>query len=258
MKEFWEEQAIKHGEDVAAVNFDPVQEQLVADLLNEIVPDSVAVADLGCGNGRTLIDLAPARPAAHFVGYDFAENMVRVAESRRLKLGLNHVQFTCFDATAPEPPSGAIGAFDVVLGKRLLINVKGPAKTRALQNIHAMLKDGGTYIMVECFVEPLQRINAIRSGLGLDAIVVRSFNEYLTEGFMDEVRRLYTVELAIDRGSLYYFISRVFNAFLSEGKPDYHAPINQLAGRLVQSGVRPMTGYSPEVAYVLKKRPSPR
>jgi hypothetical protein len=75
---------------------------------------------------------------------------------------------------------------------------------------------------------------------------------------MEEVRRLFTVEQAIDRGSLYYFISRVFNAFLSEGKPDYHAPINQLAGRLVQSGVRPMTGYSPEVAYVLKKRPSPR
>jgi ubiquinone/menaquinone biosynthesis C-methylase UbiE len=253
MKEFWEKQAIEHGDNVAAVNFDPIQEDLVVELLNEIVPDGMAVADMGCGNGRALIELAVARPNGRFVGYDFAENMVSVAEARRQKFGLSNVRFACFDAT-DALPSDAIGAFDIVLGKRLLINVKGPTKLKALKNIADMLKPGGTYIMVECFDEPLQRINKIRAGLGLERIVVRSFNEYLIESFIDEVRTLFTVERIVDRDSLYYFISRIFNAYLSGGKPDYHAPINQLAGRLVHEGVRPMTGYSPEVTYVLKKR----
>jgi SAM-dependent methyltransferase len=253
MKEFWEQQAIEHGDNVAAVNFDPIQEDLVIELLNEIVPDGLAVADMGCGNGRALLDLAAARPNGRFAGYDFAENMVRVAETRRQTLGLGNVRFACFDAT-DALPADAVGAFDIVLGKRLLINVKGPAKRKALQNIADMLKPGGTYIMVECFDEPLQRINAIRAGLGLDRIVVRSFNEYLTASFLGEVRALFTVEQLVDRGSLYYFISRIFNAHLSGGKPDYHAPINQLAGRLVREGVHPMTGYSPEVTHVLKKR----
>jgi SAM-dependent methyltransferase len=208
---------------------------------------------MGCGNGRALIDLATARPNGRFVGYDFAENMVRVAETRRQKLGLGNVRFACFDAT-DALPADVLGTFDMVLGKRLLINIKGPAKAKVLKNLADMLRPSGTYIMIECFDAPLQRINHIRVGLGLDRIVVRSFNEYLMDEFLDEVRRLFTVERLVDRASLYYFISRIFNAHLSAGKPDYHAPINQLAARLVLQGVHPMTGYSPEVAYVLKKR----
>lgn len=253
MKEFWEQQAIEHGDAVAAVNFDPIQENLVTTLLEELVPDGLAVADMGCGNGKALIELAGTRPKGTFAGYDFAENMVRVAEARRQSLGLTNVSFACADATEPLP-AGAAGRFDMVLAKRLLINVKGPHKRVALQNVADMLKPGGTYIMVECFDAPLQRINAIRVSLGLDPIIVRAFNEYVPDAFLDDVKELFSIERLIDRGSLYYFISRIFNAHLSDGKPKYDAPINQLAGRLVSDGVYPMTGYSPEVTYVLKKR----
>ena len=117
-----------------------------------------------------------------------------------------------------------------------------------------MLVNDGTYIMTECFIEPLEQINDIRTNLELERIAVKPFNEYLSDAFMREVDRYFTVERKIDIGSLYYFISRVFNAYLSGGKPDYFAPINQLASRLVLSGVRPMQGYAPEVTFVLKRR----
>jgi ubiquinone/menaquinone biosynthesis C-methylase UbiE len=255
MKEFWEEQALKHGENVAAVNFDPIAEQIETKLLEELIADGLSVADIGCGNGGTLIELALARPNGIFVGYDFAQGMVDVAETHRNRIGLKNVRFVQFDATSPSIPD--MEAYDIVLGKRLLINIRGPAKLQALKNIYAMLKPNGVYMMIECFLEPLERINDIRSRLGLDRINVRSFNEYLKASFMEEIGRYFVVEKLIDRGSLYYFISRVFNAYLSGGKPEYQAPINKLAAQLTLDGVEPMQGYAPEVTYLLKKKTLP-
>jgi ubiquinone/menaquinone biosynthesis C-methylase UbiE len=253
VKDFWEEQALKFGEDVAAVNFDPIEDQFGAALLEELVPDDVSVADIGCGNGRNLIALAKARPNGNFVGYDFAENMINVAESARKRIGLTNVRFEQLDATTLTLSRDAKCAFDVVFGKRVLINIKGDPKHQAVKNIHDMLRNDGIYIMIECFIEPLTRINGIREKLLLERIYVKPFNEYLTEEFLAEIKRYFAVERFIDIGSLYYFISRVFNAYLSSGTPDYFAPINQLASKLVLSGVHPLQGYAPEVTYVLKK-----
>jgi ubiquinone/menaquinone biosynthesis C-methylase UbiE len=254
MKEFWEKQALEYGEDVAAVNFDPLEDKFASALLDQLVSDGLCVADLGCGNGRTLVDLAQSRPRGTFVGYDYAENMVRVAENRRKTAALNNIHFRCFDASSQALPTDARDYFDIVIAKRLLINIKGSPKRQALKNVHDMLRPDGKFIMIECFIEPLERINEIRAGLALEQIGVRPFNEYLTRAFLKEVEVYFTVEQFLDIGSLYYFISRVFNAYLSNGKPDYFAPINQLASKLVLSGIRPMQGYAPEVTYVLKKR----
>ena len=257
VKEFWEEQARKCGEDVTAVNFDVLSDDFAGIVFDEIVADGMTVADVGCGNGRNIIELAAKRPNGRFFGYDFAETMISVAEARRERLGLSNVKFAVFDATSPRPPEGTEGAFDLVIGKRLLINIKGPAKGRVLRNVHAMLKDGGAYVMSECFVEPLARVNEIRSRLGLERIEIKSFNEYLSQAFMQDVGVWFTVERQVDIDSLYYFISRVFNAYLSNGNPDYMAPINKLAAKLVEMGVRPMQGFSPEYAHVLRKRDVP-
>ena len=254
MKEFWEDQARKWGEDIAAVNFDPLSDDFAGLVFDDLVGDDMDVADIGCGNGRNIIDLAVKRSRGRFSGYDFAENMVKVAETRREKMNLGNVKFAVYDATADKTPAGMTNCFDVVIGKRLLINVKGPAKGQVLRNIHSMLRDGGMYIMSECFMEPLGRVNQIREALGLARITVKPFNEYLTQAFMPDVEKLFTIERTIDIDSLYYFISRIFNAYLSDGSPEYNAPINQLAARLVHLGVRPMQGFSPEYVHVLRKR----
>jgi SAM-dependent methyltransferase len=254
-KVFWNEQARKYGTDTQAVNFDPIDNEFAFRIIERFVPDGVTVCDFGCGNGRTTLDLASSRPNGRFVGCDFSENMIASSEKARAEAGITNVNFHVLDATTPSLPEGMQGRFDVVLTKRLLINVKGPAKRRVVENVHSMLKAGAIYILIECFDAPLERVNNIRDVIGLKRIRVRPFNEYLNDRAFEEIiNGLFEEIERIDYSSLYYFISRIFNAGLSEGDPAYDAPINLLAARLIKAGVNPIQGYSPEVAYVLRRK----
>jgi ubiquinone/menaquinone biosynthesis C-methylase UbiE len=148
-KVFWNEQARKYGTDVRAVNFDLIDNEFAPRIIERLIPDGVAVCDVGCGNGRTTLDLASSRPNGRFVGCDFSENMIASAEKARGEAGIANVNFRVFDATTPSLPQDMRGEFDVVLTKRLLINVKGPAKRRVVENVYSMLKAGATYILIE-------------------------------------------------------------------------------------------------------------
>jgi ubiquinone/menaquinone biosynthesis C-methylase UbiE len=254
MKEFWDEQARLHGENLSAVNFDLYVEKISNKLLEKLIGDSVRLCDFGCGNGKSLMDIAASRPQSDFVGYDYSENMIAAAERGRQKLNLRNVRFQCFDATNNSLPSDSEGKFDIVLAKRLLINVKGAPRIQVLKNISGLLKKGGQYIMMECFIEPLERVNLIRKIIGLDEIKVKAMNEYLTQDIFKEIDRLFVLEKKIDIGSMYYFTSRIFNAALSEGAPKYETPINELAWKLTDADIIPMQGYAPEVTHLLRKR----
>ena len=253
IKDFWEEQGRKYKDNIRAVNFDPLLEELEFFFLEKIIKGGEIVCDVGCGNGRTLLQLAQAYKDSTFYGVDFAESMIEVANKRKNALGIKNVYFHRIDATSEKLKSMFEFKFDTVITKRLLINLKGKDKFKVIENIYAILKDGGTYLMVECFTEPLNRVNKVRKELGLDEIKIKFFNEYLSYEFLESIGDRFVIENKIDFGSLYYFISRIFNAYLSEGEPDYYSPINKLALRLTKMGVIPIDGFSPEIIFVLKK-----
>ena len=253
-KEFWEQQGREHGMKRSAVNFDPIGEELPFNMLEEEVADNLSVCDLGCGNGRTLLRLAQSRPNGRFVGFDFSESMIKAAEQHCLEKGLKNVSFHVFDISNDTMAKNFLAAHDIVLTKRLLVNVRGEAKRKAVELVHSLLKDGGTYIMMECFIEPLNRVNEIREKLNLETIEVNVFNEYLDQDFLESLSPLFSMTRKIDYESLYYFISRIFNAALSDGKPSYDAPINKIAGSLAAMGINPIEGYAPEVGHIFKKR----
>ncbi|MFZ5998502.1 MAG: class I SAM-dependent methyltransferase [Nitrospirota bacterium] len=253
-KEFWENQAEKFKTDVKAVNFDPMEEELESFLLDKFIGDNEIICDLGCGNGRTILSMALQKKNTVFYGLDFSKNMIEVADAHKRDLQLQNVHFLNIDATLMNLSGIITQKFDKVLTKRLLINLKGDAKFRALDNIYSLLKNGGSYLMIECFIEPLQRINEIRRQLDLEEIKVKFFNEYLSFDILEKMSERFCVAEKIDFGSLYYFISRVFNAYLSEGEPDYNAPINRLAVELIKKGVNPIEGYSPEIMFLFKKK----
>jgi ubiquinone/menaquinone biosynthesis C-methylase UbiE len=255
MENFWEGQAKKYGYDVKAVNFDPVSEDLEVNFLKKMVGENEVVCDLGCGNGRTLLEIAKDKKDTMFYGVDFIEEMIKAANEEKERLGVRNVCFKCADATSEDMGKMFDFKFDMIMTKRLLINLKGDSKYKAVRNIFDMLKDGGKYIMVECFSEPLGKINDIRKMLGLDEIKVKDFNEYLSLAVIKNIKELFDVEEKIDFQSLYYFISRVFNAYLSEGDPIYDSPLNMLAADLIKNGINLLEGYSPEVIYVLRRRP---
>ena len=254
MKDFWEQQAKEHKSNIQAVNFDMMLEDLEFYFLHKIVFDGLVVCDVGCGNGRTLLSLAQKSPSAQFFGFDFSSEMISVAQSEQARLGVQNVIFSVADACETNLLDQDAERFDVVLTKRLLINLKGNDKLKAVRKIHHALKGNGLYLMLECFVEPLERINQVRRSLALEEICVKSFNEYLTAEHFNYIKSLFSIETKNDFVSLYYFISRIFNAYLSPTNMVYDAPINQLAVQLTKAGVCPIEGYAPEVMFRLRKR----
>ncbi|MDD2806183.1 MAG: class I SAM-dependent methyltransferase [Elusimicrobiales bacterium] len=251
MKEFWENQAKQFKGGMSAVNFDLMEEELEHSLLMGLLRDNTDICDVGCGNGRLILHFAEKLPGARFFGMDFSENMVASAREEAARRKIGNAEFAVADATAPGAFAfGARRKFDTVISKRLLINTKGRGKYTAADNILEILKPGGRYLMIECFIEPLQRVNDIRNTLGLPAITVKEFNEYLTEGFVSDLAGKFTLERKVDFESLYYFISRVFNAGLSSGQPKYDAPINKLAVKLALAGVAPIEGLGPETLHI--------
>lgn len=255
-KEFWDKQANQFGESVNAVNFDTLSEDLELQTIRSLLNPNDAVCDLGCGNGRLLSFLRDNGLSGTLVGSDFTEGMITAANSLKERdPKYQDISFYHMDATQPDISNALGGNFDAVITKRLLINLESDLeREKVLKNIHDLLNPNGLYLMTECFMEPLDRVNEVREKLNLDTIKVHEFNRYLTHDFMDSVMQYFDIVKMVDFQSTYYFISRVMNAYLSEGIPSYSAPINQLAVKLINEGYNLIEGYSPEVIYCLRKK----
>lgn len=251
-KEFWDKQAEIFKTDINAVNFDKNAENLELENIKKLLDNGKVICDMGCGNGRTIFHMLEEQIDSKFYGIDFTKGMIESANE--YKTLNNHVncEFFNYSATSSEILTLFEFQFDTVISKRLLINLKGESKYEAINNIYSILKNDGHYIMVENFIEPLERINNLRKVLKLDPIKVHQFNEYISEEtFFERIKDKFVVEKKIDFLSLYYFISRVFNAM--DEKPNYMSKINLTAVDITKAGIMPIEGYSPEVLYVLKK-----
>jgi ubiquinone/menaquinone biosynthesis C-methylase UbiE len=248
-KQFWDDQAKAYSGSTMAVNSDPHLEEMSTREILKLIPDGLRVCDVGCGNGHPIIEAALQNPHGVFSGCDSSVEMVDIAKARNTAPNLTfwHGDITTMRDQAP--------TFDIVLGRRLLVNLNYGEKLAALDNIRAMLKPHGKYIMVECWQEPLDKINAMRKIIGAEEIKVRSVNEYLTQSFFTrEICQRFTPKSIAPKtyGSLYYLESRVFNA-----GGDYNAPINLLAKKLIEAGLDPLTyeyGYCPESIWELQPR----
>jgi SAM-dependent methyltransferase len=101
------------------------------------------VADVGCGGGRALIELARAFPASRFVGFDIGAGQVERARANAAAAGVaDRVRFERRDAI-----EGLPGSYDVVFTFDVLHDsADPPAITRG---IRAALRPTGSYVCVE-------------------------------------------------------------------------------------------------------------
>jgi 2-polyprenyl-3-methyl-5-hydroxy-6-metoxy-1,4-benzoquinol methylase len=111
------------------------------------------VADVGCGSGAALLELAQAYPGSEFHGYDSSELAIRFAEERLAQAGLANVTFHCAAAETLAPEA----RFDFVLTWDCLHDMTNPAA--AMRAIRAAIKPDGTWLIVDINGRPTPEEN---------------------------------------------------------------------------------------------------
>jgi len=95
------------------------------------------VADIGCGNGRYLAELARRGHAGLVIGADLSPGMLHAARGRAPEAGL-----LVADATAPPFPDAAA---DLTLAMHMLYHV--PEPDRAVRELRRITRPGGRLIV---------------------------------------------------------------------------------------------------------------
>jgi ubiquinone/menaquinone biosynthesis C-methylase UbiE len=101
------------------------------------------VADIGCGSGKALLEIAGAYPSSNYNGYDTSELAIRLAREHLANLGLSNVTFHQAGANNLKPDA----SFDFVLTWDCLHDMTNPAG--AMRAIRHAIKPDGTWLIVD-------------------------------------------------------------------------------------------------------------
>lgn len=101
------------------------------------------VADFGCGSGHAVNVMAAAFPESRFVGIDFSDEGLAVAEAEARRLGLSNASFEATDVAAYR----ATDVFDVITAFDAIHDQAHPGQV--LSNIFRALRPGGVFLMVD-------------------------------------------------------------------------------------------------------------
>lgn len=179
----------------------------------------LSVADVGCGNGYTLAEIAEHYPGASLAGFEFNAALRAIAE-RRFTGG----SATVMAGDIRDAQFAGGRKFDVVICQRVLINLLDPRDQKtALDNIISATAPDGRLIFIEAFTSGLSRLNAARAEFGLPPIPQAEHNLYLNDDFFDDAplmpfRDPYW-EVSPNELSTHYYVSRVLHPALSGNRP---------------------------------------
>lgn len=101
------------------------------------------VADVGCGAGIALIEMAKAFPNSDFHGYELSKIALELAEKNKAEAGIANVTF--HDVRGEALPSD--GSFDFITTFDCLHDMTRPREVVAA--IRKALKDDGTYLIAD-------------------------------------------------------------------------------------------------------------
>ncbi len=250
----WNAQAKKYEEGPEATFNDIFLMEKEIRLIRGFVKDDMRVLDAGCGNGYTAFALCRDFDI-DLVGIDFSEEMVRMANSRLTKAEAQlkgNPHFLYMDILGE---MNGLGPFDMVICKRVLINlVSWERQMKALDNLHSLLRDGGLLLLSEACSEGLNHLNRLRGKAGLTTLGKPWYNEYISAHRLAEyVRDKYLIAKVHRFSSTYYLGSRIVQPFLlkmreSDRMPSYTSRINLWSSHIPSFG-----DYGIQKLWVLRK-----
>jgi 2-polyprenyl-3-methyl-5-hydroxy-6-metoxy-1,4-benzoquinol methylase len=103
----------------------------------------IQVADVGCGGGVALIEMAKAYPSSEFHGYDISKFALERAEANRAAAGVANVHFH----DPHEEPLPADGRFEFVTTFDCLHDMTDPA--RVMREIRAAIAPDGIWLIAD-------------------------------------------------------------------------------------------------------------
>jgi len=132
---------------------DDTAQRIVPRIVRDILPlaahlvplleHGIDVLDVGCGAGGATIAMASEYRRSRFVGWDISAEALGAARAEASRRGLRNVRFEARDAADPVEP----GSFDLATAFDAIHDQARPA--RALANVAAALRPGGTFLMVD-------------------------------------------------------------------------------------------------------------
>ena len=128
--------------------------------LDGVVPklqSGAKVADIGCGAGVALIEMAKAFPRSEFHGYEIAKHPRAQAEINKREAGVDNVTF--HDANGDSVPGD--GSFDFVTTFDCLHDMTRP--DLVIRAIRASIKSDGTWLIADINSKPTFEENLERN-----------------------------------------------------------------------------------------------
>ena len=103
----------------------------------------IEAADVGCGAGVAVLEMAKAFPASRFVGYDISEHALSRAEDNRREASLGNARF----ANAASEPLPDDGRFGFITTFDCLHDMTDPAGV--IRQIRGALREDGTWFVAD-------------------------------------------------------------------------------------------------------------
>jgi 2-polyprenyl-3-methyl-5-hydroxy-6-metoxy-1,4-benzoquinol methylase len=115
------------------------------------------VADVGCGAGAALLEMAKAFPESHFHGYDISQHALARAEANRKESGLANARF--HDALVDPLPDD--GRFGLVTTFDCLHDMTDPAGM--MHAIRKAIRDDGIWFIADIKAQPSYEENVAKN-----------------------------------------------------------------------------------------------
>lgn len=247
IREFW-----NSTKSVLAGQKDKELKSREQQVINKKITEKKDILDLGCGTGELLNYLDNNNKISTAIGVDFSKK--HILEAKKIKK--KNIKFYFDDVISfLQKKDFKKKKFDIVITKRLLINLESSQKQFKLINeISNFLKPNGVYLALESSSFYYQNINKVRKYLNLDPMIPLWHNKYINDDKIKSIDfnnlKLLNVE---ELFSSYYFFSRVLNALFCHFfklEPKYDDIINKIGWSLPQNLIK---GFSRERIYLFKK-----
>lgn len=163
IRKFWDSKAREHGESWKATLGEQYLRLLEIKTMIRFIRKyrPCSVLDVGCGNGYSTKVFAKMFPDIQFVGVDYSEKMISLANKNK---GAN-CKFFLGDILAPD--SLPDGKFDLILSQRCLQNlVDYENQRKAIKNLFLKKSSSGVLLFMECSKDGVEQLNKTRIRFG--------------------------------------------------------------------------------------------